>query len=155
MQPVEAINRLIAESDSRRNAFQEKSPDSEEWTDGDKAWIEELGVALAVCQAMLNTAIPVSRFRCFVEVDEEQPPRKGADPEEIRQEFTVCGVTIGSVMGGLVGLQRLKTNVRITLWEQRSTGADMISGYQGATKTLQYRNWLKSLPELEAPPSLN
>lgn len=103
--------------------------------------------ATAIIQRMLNTALPVSKYRCFVEIDTEQPRGniKGLRKSPVVDEFTVCGTTVSSILGGLIGLSGTPVACRITLWEQRATGADMVSGFQGTTKSKRYRSWLEEI----------
>src|SRR3546814_11614036 len=69
-------------------------------------------------------------------------------------EFTVCAVDMDGIMSGLLGVTAIPTNVRVTIWEQRADGADMISGYQGQTKTMKYRQFLQGLKALETMPTV-
>lgn len=131
MTPLEAMNRLIALADHYR-VEEGGRPD-------DEAQVED-NIAVAVIQAMLNTALPIARFRAFVEVD-AQSQRRG----KIRDEFTVCAPTIHGILGGLIGLHHAKTDVHVTLWEQKAEGASMLTGFQGATKSRRYRSWVEEL----------
>lgn len=152
MQAVEAIQLLILEAD-KRVAFRKGFDPASVEEGGEKhEWLNQTTLAIAVAQAMLNTAIPVARFRAFVEVDDEQPKRTAAERDRaIFAEFTICGTTINSIRSGLIGLAQVQTNCRVLVFEQRATGADMVSAFQGTTKTQPYRTWLKSLSGLEAP----
>lgn len=157
MQAAEAVQRLIDMADRviedyskvfTPELYDEGGPEVDE--------LDRKKLAVAVSQAMLNSMIPVARFRAFVEVDELQPKRKPSEKYlEIRKEFTVCATDIAGVTGGLVGLSVLATNVRILLFEQRATGADVVTAFQGRTKSGQYRSWLKELDHLEANPTVN
>lgn len=152
MQAVEALQTLILETDKRVAFRREVDPASIEEGGEKHEWYEHTTLAVAVAQAMLNTAIPVARFRAFVEVDDEQPKRTAAERERaIFAEFTICGTTINSIRSGLIGLSQVKTNCRVLIFEQRATGADMVTAFQGTSKTQQYRDFLKSLSGLEAP----
>jgi len=144
MQPVEAITRVLALADkeiARTNELFE--PGVEEITE--ETHPDE--VALQVIQAMLNTALPVARFRAHVTVEDcASGSRVGLG------DFTICGTSIDSIKNGLVGLSMERVIVYASLWEQRATGADMLSGYQGPTKTLGFRNWLREIDQYNAAP---
>lgn len=128
MQPVEAIMHLIAVTDSQ--LAQAKSlvenpeydiANPEEY----QAGIEKMEVSVAVATAMLNTALPVARFRCFVKIESGR---------EEGREFTICSPNIEDIVAALYPLSTLARKVYVTLWEQRPTGADMIEAYQGWTR---------------------
>lgn len=142
MSPVEGINQLIAVAD-RFDSIMADAQSAEELK-----FHEDTKLAVAISQAMLNAALPVARFRCFVSVDRDSK-KKGP----IRDEFTISATNISAILGGLIGISQYQTDVHVTLWEQRATGADMISGYQGPTKVQRYRKWLESLPSHEAHPT--
>jgi hypothetical protein len=145
MQAAEALQLMILEMDKSIAAANE----SEVPVDTDE--LERKNLAIGVSQAMLNSMIPVARFRAFVEVDEEQPKRtKGEQARAIHDEFTVCAVYAMGIVSGLIGLSQVPTNVRVLVFEQRATGADVVSGFQGTTKSQKWRIWLKELPSLEA-----
>jgi hypothetical protein len=108
--------------------------------------MEELKLAAAVCTAMLNTALPVAKYRVFVRFDKCFPK------EEIGTEYTLCGVRMSDIRAALRSLDHHNREVYITIFEQGEAGADMISGYQGQTSTInrKYRKWLDSLSALES-----
>lgn len=152
MQALEALTRLLSIADihltterHRRVELEEGGPEMDE--------MDRKEVAVSICQAMLNTAIPVARYRAFVEIDDYQPKRTATQRDRaVLHEFTVCAVDMDGILSGLVGVTSLPTNVRLTIWEQRPDGADMISGYQGQTKTMKYRQFLQGLKALETMP---
>lgn len=154
MQALEALTRLLSIADihlvterARRAELEEGGPELDE--------MDRKEVAVSICQAMLNTAIPVARYRAFVEVDDVQPKRTKVQAERaVRHEFTVCAVDMDGILSGLIGVTTVPTNVRLTIWEQRADGADMISGYQGQTKTMKYRQFLQGLKALETMPTV-
>ena len=144
MQAAEAIQCLIHDSDQLRAQT--------ERTEQNDDWFHRSELSVAVAQAMLNSMIPVARFRAFVEVDPIQPKRTAhQDKTAICYEFTICGINIEAIRGGLLGLLNAPTNCRVLVFEQRATGADVVSGFQGETKTQKYRNFLHELSALEAP----
>jgi hypothetical protein len=101
----------------------------------------ELKVAVAVAQAMLNTALPVARFRAFVRYE---------SGKEDGREFTICGINIEDIVAALYPMTQMNRAVYVTLWEQRATGADMLEGFQGRTKQItdqpkMFRSYLDSL----------
>lgn len=142
MNALEAMQRLVSLADKFRHAVGYRGELEEDQLDE---------TAVAVIQRMLNTALPVTRYRVFVELDQVQPRAKltGVKQSPVTEEFIVSGVTIRAVLGGLIGLHEAPLDVRVTLWEQRATGAEMISGYQGRTKTKGYRAWLGQIAALD------
>lgn len=139
MTSLEAIQSLIAVADvhmslSRSMAeLGDMSPEQRET-------IENIEVAISTVQAVLNTAMPVARFRCYVSVEVGKKPRG-----PIRDDFTICAPTIEGITAGLIGLAQTRVDVHATLWEQRPLGAEMLSGYQGPSKVSRYRSWVESL----------
>ena len=154
MQAIEALTRLLSIADIhltaerlRRGELEEGGPEIDE--------MDRKEIAVSICQAMLNTAIPVARYRAFVQVDDVQPKRTPHQAgRAVEHEFTVCAVDMGGILSGLIGVTAVPTNVRVTIWEQRADGADMISGYQGQTKTMKYRQFLQGLKALETMPTV-
>jgi hypothetical protein len=145
---LEAITMLIAEADDKI-ALTRKMSELSEMSPEQRKHCENVEVAISVVTAMLNTALPIARFRAFVQVDGSTMHKR-----VVKDEFTVCSTTIDGIRSGLVGLREYRTNVHVTLWEQRSTGADMLSGYQGPTKITRYRSWLSSLDSFEEAPQV-
>lgn len=154
MQAVEALTRLIAAGDevaSNRRYAAELPTDFEPATEerqANREYAAQIELAVAVAQAMLNTAIPVARFRAHVTIDKVGPSSKMG-----LGDFTVCGVSIPCIKNGLIGLSHEANEVHITLWEQKSTGADMLSGYQGHSKSKNYRLWLSAIDDFEGVPA--
>lgn len=144
MQPVEALNRLIALADiitappsTHRHRTEEEQ--------------EQDALAISVCQAILNTALPVARYRVFVRLEKTYPQ------SDVNSEYTVCCADIKSVIGALRQLAGQKREVYVQVWEQKKMGAEMVSGYQGITNGLssgarRYTDWLKALSYLEDQP---
>lgn len=144
MQPVEALTRLIQVTDL--SIAEAKSQINME--DSIIAYeVEQNEVAVAIGQAMLNTALPVARFRAHVTIDKIGPSSKLG-----LGDFTVCGVSIPSIKNGLIGLSHEGVEVHVSLWEQKATGADMLSGYQGHSKSRNFRLWLAYIDALEGTP---
>jgi hypothetical protein len=57
-----------------------------------------------------------------------------------------AGLDIPSIKNGLIGLSMEPVSVYIQLWEHREEGKfDMVCGYQGQTKNLGFRNWLRDI----------
>jgi len=144
MQPVEALTRLIALGDAELKQNSTYGTDNPELSPNE----EQLSTALAIGQAMLNTAIPVARFRAHVTIDKIGPSSKMG-----LGDFTVCGVSIPCIKNGLIGLSHEANEVHVTLWEQKATGADMLSGYQGHSKSKNYRLWLAAIDDFEGVPA--
>lgn len=138
MQATEALTRIIEIADKSILAIKAQTPEPEL----QEHIIGESETAVAICQAMLNTALPVTRFRCFVRI--ESGKAKG-------REYTLCGVRIEDIVAALYPLTSKKTDVYVLLFEQRATGADALDGYQGTTKTFtrssqsHFANYLESL----------
>jgi hypothetical protein len=145
MSPLEAMRRLIQVGRGyvTHHMGAELGGGLDEEEEAFEALVTE---ACDITTLMLDTALPIARWRCHVEVDAESKVRG-----KIKDEFTICAVSIHGILGGLMGLSRIKTNVRLTLWEQRKTSAEMLSGYQGASKSSRYRDWLDSLLIYDAP----
>lgn len=143
MQAVEALTRLIAMADlTVSNAGACIDPED---GSGEAENLKQDQLAISICQAMLNTAIPVARFRAHVQIEE--------NAAKVPQgEFTVCAVNMVSIRAGLEVLMRHPLNIMVSVWEQRETGADMISAYQGLTKVQNFRIWVKGLDALETMP---
>lgn len=131
MSPLEAMTQLLSLAGIMSAPPSSHQPRTEEEQERDQ-------LAISICQAMLNTAIPVARFRAHVSLDDGP-------------EYTICATSIPSLQSGLESLLIRPQQGQVTVWEQRAQGADMLSGYQGFTKSKQYRLWLKSLHEHEAP----
>lgn len=148
MQAIEAMQRLIVLSDELLSLPITQRPLNQVKEDDE--------VAIAIIQAMLNTAMPVARYRAFVEVDRDQPKRtKFQDSIAPRDEYTVCGVTMDNIIAGLIGISQVPTNVKVSVFEQRADGADMISGYQGQTKgKADWTRFLSGLKALETMPTV-
>jgi hypothetical protein len=121
MQAVEALNRLIAVADQYAPKVFSDQSSPEDRQEG-----EQNLLAISVAQAMLNTALPVARWRCFVQYE---------SGKEEGREFTICAVNIEDIVAALYPLSTMVRKVYITLWEQRPTGADMVQGFQGWTHT--------------------
>lgn len=156
MNGMEALTRLIYLSDIEIARKKDEIFDDRTAIDME---IQQDELAIAIATAILNNGLPIARFRLHVTVDEDQvTPKKlktknmkVEDILPVREEFTVCGVSIQAVRQGIMALSAIKANVQVTLWEQRATGADMVSGFQGSTKTIQYRSWLKEIMKYNAP----
>ena len=126
MQAVESITMLIALGDQALKLNSSIGTDTPELSDSE----QQLSTAVAVAQAMLNTALPVARFRAFVKYE---------SGKEQGREFTVCGVNIEDIVVALYPMTQMSREVYVTLWEQRSTGADMLKGFQGRTRQTDFK----------------
>lgn len=130
MQPVEALTILIAVGDAtlaNRSGTFPLNPQSEFVEDPLSEAEERVKLSVAVCQAMLNTALPVARWRAFVQI--ESGKEEGC-------EYTISGTKIEDIIAGLYPLGLIQRKLYVTLWEQRATGADMVEGYQGASRSI-------------------
>lgn len=119
MQPIEALTRVIAMADYFKHE-EGGHPDPDRQAQDD--------LAVSICQAMLNTAIPVARFRCFIRI--ESGKYEGT-------EFTVCSSKIEDIQASLDSIRRypMVRSLYVSLWEQRATGADMLVAFQGKSRT--------------------
>lgn len=149
MNAAEAMTRLIDVSDRylKINELSEDINDIEKEND-------EIRTAAAVCMAMLNTFLPIARFRCHVEVTSSGKSAPGKAKLAATSEFTSCSASMDGIRSSLAALSSVETDVRVTIFEQRATGADMLSGYQGLTKTQNYRRFLEGLNALETLPTV-
>lgn len=131
MHSLEAMTRLIEASSSHAKYLQ----GSEEG--------EELETAIAVVQAVLNTALPIARFRLHVESITD------------RREFTVSSANIYTMLDVLKSMREgfKNTEVICSLWEQTATGADMVSGFRGKTRAQNFRMWLKQIEVIGNAPT--
>lgn len=132
MQVTEALQRVISVAISADDG-RSIDPDNKDYQD-DQA-------AIAICQAILNTALPVARFRAFVQIDDIPGKQEG-------REYTVCAVSVPEIQQAVKYLAKVPLAVSVTLWEQKQAGAEMLSGYQGLTNP-QYRKWVNSLIEFQ------
>jgi hypothetical protein len=97
--------------------------------------------AIKLCEQILTVAVPIARFRCYVTVEQVSPKAKIG-----LGDYAISGVDISAIKNGLIGLSMEYCNVYIQLWEHREEGKfDMLCGYQGQTKNLGFRNWLKDI----------
>ena len=145
MQAVEALNRLIALGDETLSLNSTLNTEHEELSEQET----EIKLATAICQAILNTALPVARFRCHVTVESVV-----GDSRVGISDFTICSTDIAGIKSGIVGMMREPLEITAHLWEQRQTGADMKSGYQGLTKAPNFRLWYKGLDLYEIMPTI-
>lgn len=118
---------------------------------------EQIKLATAICVAMLNTALPIAKYRAFVEIinDDGAMKTSKAHPQGyIDAEFTVCATSGAGIRSGLAGVGRDDLNVRVLVFEQKEGTADVVSGYHGFTKSQKYRLWYKSLNDLDLIPTI-
>lgn len=143
MQLSQALQRVLGIARQNREDVGPAENDQEET---EFAQDEE---AIKQVEEILTVAVPLARFRCYVTVEKVGPKsRLGLG------NFSVSAVEIPAIKNGLIGLSMEPVNVYVQLWEHREEGKfDMLSGYQGATKTLGYRNWLKDIDRFQRDPS--
>jgi hypothetical protein len=127
----EALTRVISLADELLGLHPSQRPANE----GDERLENE--TAIAACQAILNTGMPIARFRLHVDY-----LGKG--------EFTICAITISMLQDQLKNI-KLGKNVELqaTLWEQTPTGAHMLSGFRGMSRAANYRAWIKQIEEYQ------
>lgn len=142
MNGLEALTRLLVlgEQGIRDKGIDPQNPDNAEDRDV---------IALAIISAMMNTALPIARYRAHVQIEDHGNKKIPAG------EFTISAVNMVSIRAGLETLMQHPLKVFVSLWEQRATGADMISGYQGPTKAQNFRTWVRSIDSLETMPTIN
>lgn len=144
MNAAEAMTRLIASADAHLKTL---SPEHHE--------VEELKIAAAVCTAMLNTFLPIARFRAAVEVSGDRVRRTpGKAKIAVTSDYTACSPTMDGIRSSLAALSTIDTDVRVSIWEQRADGADFLTGYQGQSMTQNYRRFLEGLSALETLPTV-
>ena len=136
MQPVDAFRRVIAAAQGAEDGRSIDPSDPEHLKDRE---------AISICQALMYSALPMARFECMVTVEGIGPGSKLG-----LGDYTACALTIAGVKNGLVGLSMEKVTVYVRLWERMQQGSEMLSGYQGDTKTLKFRNWLKDIDRWDA-----
>lgn len=126
MNALEALTRLIEAASSY--IVEEGGP-------GDPDMKKELETAAAVCQAMLNTAIPVARFRMHVSLPETVP------------DFTVSSPSSKALVDVLRLIREKKKNqlIRASLWEQHANRAEMLHGFEGNTRADGFRYWIEQV----------
>lgn len=98
--------------------------------------------AVEIMDRIKNSALPVARFDCMVSVEKIGPKSKVG-----LGDFTICGTTISGIKNGLIGLSMEPLTVYVRLWERIKEGSEMLTGYQGETKTLKFRNFIGSLDQ--------
>lgn len=135
MRAAEALETLIAAADHYIK---------EEGGPADPAFKERLEVATAICQAMLNTAIPVARFRLHIDTRNTDAKSRIGDVD-----FTVSATSIPSLKHTLKPFIKEDAQIHCTLWNQYPDRAEMLTGYQGATMHQGFRNWVRSLDAFE------
>lgn len=140
MQAVEAMTRLLAIADRFEGTMADAQSEAE------VEQYEQGKIAVAIVQAMLNTALPVAQYRMFVEIDEVQPKRKAYhNTIAAYKEHTICSPSMDGIISGLTGFSWVNHKVRMSLFEQKATGADMLFGFDGTTGSQQYRDFIKQL----------
>lgn len=145
MQAVEAMQRLITIADLSMIDVRGKEGLSE----AEQQALMDNETAIAIIQAMLNTALPVARFRCYVEIET-------ALHKELREgEFTVCAVDIKGIEAGLLFLARRPAIVKVHLFEQRQAGAEMIHGFEGRSGGIQFRRYVEGLLDFQSERTVN
>lgn len=123
MNALEAMTRLI------QLGIETLSLDSENM---DPEYTESVETAVAVCQAMLNTAIPIARFRMHVSLPETVP------------DFTVSSPSTKALIDVLQLIREKKKNqlIRASLWEQHANRAEMLHGFEGNTRADGFKYWI-------------
>lgn len=144
MQAAEAMTLLIQMADERHRDAQQGRLLIEEKD------LEREKLAVAVSTAMLNSMIPVARYRAFVEV--QLRARKSHPVGSVTSEFTVSATTMDGIKSGIAGVAINDMEIRIIIFEQTASGANMVSGFEGPTKSQRFRSWYGSLHQLETMP---
>lgn len=105
--------------------------------------------AIKQVEEILTVAVPLARFRCYVTIE-----KIGVKSKLGLGNFAISAIEIPAIKNGLIGLSMEPVEVYIQLWEHRDEGKfDMLVGYQGPTKTLGYRNFLKDIDRFQRDPS--
>lgn len=142
MQAAEAITVLMGIADQRHQSVKAGV------TILDQPELENEQLALAIADAMLNTMLPVGRFRAFVEIATDFKADKKHPVANVTDEFTISSVTMSGIRSGIAGVAINDMDVRIVIYEQTVDGAEMVSGFQGFTKSQKFRSWLRSLDQI-------
>lgn len=140
MQAAQALQRVIARARGAEDGRSIDPDDPEELAD------EE---AMTLCEQILTVAIPIARFRCYVTVE-----KIGNKAKIGLGDFAINSIDIAGIKNGLIGLSMEHVSVYIQLWEHREEGKfDMLCGYQGQTKNLGFRSWLRDIDrhQIEKP----
>lgn len=148
MNSLEAITRLIQFADDSLQSKMKKLLG--EGRGGEEVPVEdmELGVAISITNAILNAALPIAKYRCFVEIDKDQDK---AVRKLVKTEFTVCGASMSAIKSGIASLLIEPINARVMIFVQLPHNSDMITAYQGKTKSKQYRDWLIEIDKYDLP----
>lgn len=100
--------------------------------------------ALHLVDQVSQAALPIARFECMVTVE------KVGDRSKVGLgDFTICALDVAGLKNGLVGMSMEKMTVYIRLWERFQETNEMLSGYQGETKCLAFRNFLADLDRFQ------
>jgi hypothetical protein len=138
MQASDALQRVLKLAE---NSGQYHHGVTQEERDAEAANFHQDQEALKICTDILSVAVPIARFRCFVTIE-----KIGTKSKLGLGDFTIVAVDIPGIKNGLIGLSMESVSVYIQLWEHREEGKfDMLCGYQGQTKNLGFRNWLKDI----------
>jgi hypothetical protein len=100
--------------------------------------------AIELTEQISQGALPIARFECMVTVE------KVGDRSKLGLgDFTICCLDVAGLKNGLIGLSMEKLTVYVRLWERFQHGHEMLSGYQGETKCLAFRNFLADLDRFQ------
>lgn len=137
MNSLEAMTRLIqlgVETLSLNHSLTEEGEGKEL-----SEYEAQLQTAVAVCQAILNTAIPIARFRMHIALHESMP------------DFTVSSPSTKAFIEILQLIREKRKNQLITasLWEQYATGAEMLHGFEGNTRADGFKHWIQQVKASE------
>ncbi len=142
MRAAEALERLLMMATELMGIHPSQRPVEAEQKEAEE-------VATAICTAMLNTAIPIARWRLHVEIEEVERKSKFSVTD-----FTICATHTASLQSALVGFWLADAKVSISLWEQKVNGAEMVMGYQGHTKDQKFRRFFDQLKYWQVEPTV-
>lgn len=140
MTPLDALQRTV---NMAKSSYDGKSI-------GDEAEFQKEQQAIEKVELLLNTAVPIARFRMFVQVRSVggAPPKKHKPVMMEPCEFTVCSPTIAGLKMALEGLRRRPCDVFVSLFEQKEQSADYLTGYDGPSRGGGLYLWSSKLEEL-------
>lgn len=139
MRAIEALERLISIGRDRHDGKSMSDIPEEEQNE----------VAISICQAMVNTAIPIARFRVHVVIEDV-----GKKSKFDVSDYTICSANTNGLKAALYSLWSEDLTVDVSLWEQRPTGADMLAGYRGKTKDQKFRRFYSQIDYFQTEPTV-
>lgn len=136
MRALEALTRVIAHAEAELNLNSTRGTDAVDQSESEK----ELEEAVELCKAILETALPLARYRVHVEF---RPTFGDKGP----YEYTLCAVRLNDVVKALSNLRMAE--IRVNVWEHKTSSASLIFGFQGMVGSKPFKLFLSHLTDLE------